>query len=102
ANLAGAAFAGGPQLASSLCFSPDSRYLALPGPGQTVSVVRADTGKELRRFQTPGGFAAITAIAFAPDGRTIAVAHGGQRVIGPVGAADGGAPLLSVWELSSG
>jgi WD40 repeat protein len=102
ANLAGAAFAGGPQVGTAVAFSHDDRLLALPGPGQTVLVVRTESGKENKRLETSGGFSAISSLAFSPDGRTIAVAHGGQRVIGPGGSAGTDAPRLQLWEVASG
>jgi WD40 repeat protein len=103
ANLPGAAFAGGPMPGAVVAFSPDGKYLALPGPSRTVVLARADSGKEWKRLDMPGGFAAVTALAFSPDGRTLAVAHGGERLIDPAtGGAGAGPPLLGLWELASG
>jgi WD40 repeat protein len=101
-NVGGAAFAGGPALAAGVAFSADSKLLALPGPNQSVLVVRTDTGKEWKKLEVTGGFAAITTLAFCPDGRTVAVAHGGQRIIGPTGEAGSTPPMLELWELASG
>ncbi len=101
-SVGGAAFAGGPMLGASVAFSPDGKLLALPGPNQSVVVVRADTGKEAKKLEMPGGFAAITALAFSPDGRTLAIAHGGQRIIGPMGDAGSTPPMLELWELAGG
>ncbi len=91
-----------PPAPAVVAFSIDSRLIALPGPGQTVTVVATDSGKERHRLETAGGFGAITALALSPDGRTVAIAHGGGRMMGPMGPTDGGPAVLELWELASG
>jgi WD40 repeat protein len=86
----------------SVAFSVDGKVLALPGPNGSVALVHADSGKEWKRLETPGGFTEITALAFSPDDRTLAFAHGGQRVLGPLGETGSTAALVEVWELASG
>jgi hypothetical protein len=55
-------------------FSPDGTTTAGPGPGGTVSLRWADSGKEYGRVGEPG--AAVAAVAFSPSGATLATADG--------------------------
>jgi RNA polymerase sigma factor (sigma-70 family) len=50
-----------------VAFSPDGRLLALTPPGQEILLWDLVRGRELRRFK--GFDAAVTWLAFAPDGR---------------------------------
>jgi len=50
-------------------FSADSRLLAVAAPGQEILVWDLRHGRELRRFK--GLDAAVTSLAFAPDGRKL-------------------------------
>lgn len=92
----------GATTAAALAFSLDSKLLALPGPNQTVLIVRADSAKEYRRMEVVGGSLDITAIAFSPDGRTVAVAHSGARAPDPTGMSGAEPPMLELCELASG
>src|SRR5262245_39796557 len=55
-----------------VAFSPDGRYLAATGPGNTVRLVAAATGKEVGILQGHRG--RITSMAFSPDGKWLASA----------------------------
>ncbi len=88
---------------SNLAFSPDSKLLARPGGKHVIALVRTDTGKERQRLTLGGKVGIITALAFAPDGRTLAVAAGGDRPVGPMGNLL--APRetrVQLWEIASG
>ena len=52
-----------------LAFSPDAKVLAV-GEGPFVHVVNAATGEEMVRFKAHAN--AVLAVAFAPDGKTLA------------------------------
>jgi WD40 repeat protein len=95
-------FGGGVQFGSSVAFSDDSKFVALPGPNQTVLVSWAASGREYKRLETTAGFADINGLAFSPDGRTVAVAHGGQRGAGSVPMAGPETSALEICELVSG
>src|SRR5262249_34839162 len=69
---AGADWAKRPAL--SLAFSPDSARLAAGAPGSpAVTVYDVKSGKQLT---TVAGSASVQQLAFAPDGKTLATAHG--------------------------
>lgn len=50
-------------------FSPNSRLLAIPAPGQSILVWDLVRGRELKRFKDFN--AEVTSLAFAPDGRRL-------------------------------
>jgi WD40 repeat protein len=84
-------------------FSLDSKLLAVPGVNRNVVLARTDSGKEHRRLEASGGFGSVTAMVFSPDGRTLAIAHGGDRTIGPDGEMmPATAPRIDLFELASG
>ena len=94
---------GAGQLAASIAFSPDSKFLAAPGANRDVLLMRTDSGKERLRLPSSVGFAFITAIAFSPDGRTVVAAHGGQRTPNPKGTpSTDDRAFIEIWELASG
>jgi WD40 repeat protein len=95
-------FGSGVQFGSSVAFSDDSKFVALPGPNQTVLVLRAASGREYKRLETTAGFADINGLAFSPDGRTVAVAHGGQRGASSVPVVGPETSALEICELVSG
>jgi WD40 repeat protein len=79
--------AGHTEFMTSVAFSPDSRHVVTGSSDGTVRLWSAATGKERRRFSVQGQ---VLAVAFSPDGRTV--------------AAGGGWPgcCVYVWELASG
>jgi WD40 repeat protein len=89
----------GNQAGTGLAFSPDGGLLAMSGVNGGVRVVRAATGKEHRRLDSPAG--AITAVAFSPDGRTVAAVRDGQ-VPFAVGMVVAEPAAVELWELASG
>jgi RNA polymerase sigma factor (sigma-70 family) len=75
-------FAVGPNGIRALAFSPDSKILALANP-TTCSLWDTATGQALRSF--PEARSAIVSLAFAPDGRTLAIGgHDGAIHLGDV------------------
>jgi hypothetical protein len=57
----------------AIAYSPDGRLVALGDHGGIVRVWEASTGKEVRRLEIDIACRAINALAFSPDGRTLAV-----------------------------
>ena len=53
-------------------FSPDGRYLAGPGPGESLVLYEVETGLTTVRFDRTNG--AILDLAWSPDGRTLVAA----------------------------
>jgi WD40 repeat protein len=91
------------QLSTVTAFSLDGKLLALPGLNRNVILNRTSSGKEHRRLDTSGGFGSVSAIAFSPDGRTLAIAHGGDRPIAPDGEMmPATSPRIDLFELASG
>jgi WD40 repeat protein len=79
------------DFAAALAFSPDSRTLASGSLGETLRLWNLETGREERRFLTQNPwpkensaryFPLVEAIAFSPDGRTLAsaVMHSPVRI----------------------
>jgi WD40 repeat protein len=65
----------------ALAVSPDGKYLALGGLGQTVAVYEVATGQRVADLPQPQG--QVHALAFLPGGRFLAVAdHRGAHVCG--------------------
>jgi WD40 repeat protein len=79
--------------ASGLAFSPDGQLLAAAGGDGIVSIVEADTAKEIRRMRVPGG--AFLGVTFSPDGtRVTAMPNFGGDI--PVWDVATGRQLLSL------
>jgi WD40 repeat protein len=77
-------------------FSPDGKLLAIAGELDTeehlTQLLRTANGQEYRRLATTLAGATATALAFAPNGRTLAAAY-----------ASAGAPAtVEIWEVASG
>jgi WD40 repeat protein len=86
-----------------LAFSHDGKLLAYPGPNRSVTLVHADSGRELQRLKLVDGAGTIAGLVFAPDQRTLAIAHGGDQSAGPrAKGADPSPTRLEIWELASG
>jgi WD40 repeat protein len=79
-----ASFRGPEDYLQTVAFSPDGRRLLLGGIGETVEVVEALTGKQVKSFRGRVGAFAV----FSPDGRQVAA-----------GCADG---TLLIWDVESG
>jgi hypothetical protein len=65
-------FAGDDQVS----FSPDGRYLAAKGKGKSIEVCEIDSGKQVGAVDLAGAgmeHGTVYAVAFAPDGKKIAV-----------------------------
>ncbi|HEV3145570.1 MAG TPA: hypothetical protein VGZ47_16875 [Gemmataceae bacterium] len=59
---------------SSICFLPNSRFLAINNRAGKIQIVGVNSGTELRAFSA--GATIINSIAVSPDGRTMAAASG--------------------------
>jgi WD40 repeat protein len=68
-----------PQGGIALAFSPDNKYLASGTINGVVRLWDVATGKEVRKF--PGFKAWVNALAFSPDGKTLAVAGAESRTL---------------------
>ncbi len=108
----------GPAAVSALAFSPDGRVLAtaagrteLRGPGNVaISLWDVATGRNARRFDVPFGKVGtncwISALAFSPDGTSVASASESNAVwLGPIprtaGLPDRGNPVR-LWDAGTG
>jgi WD40 repeat protein len=58
-----------PTVSEAAAFSPDSRLLAVPSPGQQILLWDLRRGRELRRFANFG--ADVTSLAFSADGNQL-------------------------------
>jgi RNA polymerase sigma factor (sigma-70 family) len=68
-------------------FSPDGKWVATAeGPAKTVKIWEADTGKEVRTLEGHTQFA--IAVAFSPDGKTL--------------ASSGGEGAVKLWDVATG
>jgi RNA polymerase sigma factor (sigma-70 family) len=76
-----------------LDFSPDAQLLASGCTDQTVRVWDLTTGKEVYQLSCPSG---VHAVAFAPDGRSLAAA-GGQHL-----GDQSGDTNVCLWEVATG
>lgn len=65
---------GNPGTTQTVAFSPDSTMLALAGSDGNVQIYDVATGEERRTFR--GGPVGYPAIAFSPDGQTLAQSAG--------------------------
>jgi WD40 repeat protein len=70
---------------AGLCFSPDSRLVAVLDASQFIRLVEAETGRVLARFESPDPSAMIWA-TFSPDGSRLVLVPGNQ-------------PAVYVWDL---
>jgi WD40 repeat protein len=87
----------------SIAFSPDSKLFAFPSANQQVTVVGCHAGAQVRQLELDDRAATVTAVAFSPDGRILAVASRGERKLDS--DANERAPAqarLDVWEIASG
>lgn len=96
--------------AGALTFSPDARVLALGGQDGSVRLREVATGRLIRQlhaFKAPdpnspyGGSAGITLLAYARDGKTLAV---GGYDVSALGALNGaaGLPTVRLLEVATG
>lgn len=62
-------------------FSPDGRLLALASEseGASIRLIEWASWAERRRFQPPAGY--VSALAFSPDGRTLASGHQDSTIV---------------------
>jgi WD40 repeat protein/tRNA A-37 threonylcarbamoyl transferase component Bud32 len=76
----------------ALAYSPDGALLATSGADHTVRLWESATGAELRRIATPDR--SVMALAFSPDGRTLA---GAGNASGPEARGE-----VTLWDAASG
>jgi len=62
----------------SVCFSPDSKYIASGGWDRTIKLWEVSTGKLVRTFE--GHKYAVTSVCFSPDGDYIASGSGDNTI----------------------
>jgi WD40 repeat protein len=70
----------------ALAYSPDGKTLVASAWDRSLRLWDPATGKELRTFESPSGYARL--LAFAPDGRTF--------------ASGGNAQCISLWDTATG
>jgi RNA polymerase sigma factor (sigma-70 family) len=84
-----------PPLAHSLALAPDGKRLVLGG--SVARLIDTSTGKELRRLEPSRKMLDLDAVAFSPDGKTVAAGETrGARAFG-----DQGADVI-VWDAAAG
>ena len=96
--------------AGALTFSPDARVLALGGQDGSVRLRDVATGRLIRQlhgFKAPdpnspyGGSPGVTLLAYARDGKTLAVGGYDVSVLGMLNGA-GGLPTVRLLEVATG
>jgi WD40 repeat protein len=96
--------------ASTLTFSPDARILALGGQDGSVHLREVATGRlvrDLQGFKTPdpngplGGMPGVTLLAYARDGKTLAVGGYDFSALGMLNGT-GNVPTVRLLELATG
>src|SRR5262249_19870712 len=92
---------GKPAQPTYLSFTPDGKRLAVGDSGGVVHLCDIQTGESIGTLADgpplPAAqprFRAVTALAFSPDGTTLAVGHGGVGVFGP-----GYDQVVHVWDV---
>jgi WD40 repeat protein len=83
----------------SLAFSPKNRYLAVAELEGVISVLDAETGREIHKFRSANRDS-ILQLAFSPDLRFLAVGAAPVRIY--VGKAIADAPTIEIFDLASG
>ncbi|MBY0528318.1 MAG: sigma-70 family RNA polymerase sigma factor [Gemmataceae bacterium] len=69
---------GGRTPPVGLCFSPDGRLLASPGPKNALHIWDVGTGKEVRQLK--GNAGDMASFTFSPDSRSVATENADQTV----------------------
>jgi WD40 repeat protein len=65
--------------ANGLIFSPNGKFLALPGFAPEVVLWDLELGRSAEGFDGAGFKSAIGGMVFSPDGKTLAVYHSGAE-----------------------